>query len=80
MEGTEVSLMVGAPYFLGMETGSFIKHISFQWKQVLLKSLLLRKGRKEGRGTLMWEGCLFDIMAQGMGGYLEKSAYYSIDT
>ena len=26
----------------------------------------------------MWEGCLFDIMAQGMGGYLEKSAYYSI--
>ena len=28
----------------------------------------------------MWEGCLFYIMAQGMGGYLGKSAYHSIDT
>ena len=38
--------------------------------------------RKErgGGGMLMWEECLFDIVAQGMGGYLEKSAYYSIDT
>ena len=35
--------------------------------------------RKEGGGMLMWEGCLFDIVAQGMGGYLGKSEYYSID-